>query len=113
MCGISGIFGRNWNRAQLAAMVASQHHRGPDAEGTYVSDRGVAGLGHNRLSIIDLSAAGRQPMSDPTGRFWIIFNGEIYNYLELREELRADYEFRTRTDTEVLVAAYQKWGAGC
>ena len=113
MCGISGIFGKGWNRAQLEAMVASQHHRGPDANGTYISSSRRAGLGHNRLSIIDLSEAGRQPMSDPTERYWIVFNGEIYNYLELREELHADYQFRTRTDTEVLIAAYQKWGTRC
>src|SRR5262249_21227740 len=79
--------------------------------GIYVDQRGVAGLGHNRLSIIDLSDAGRQPMSDSTGRYWIVFNGEIYNYLELRDEL--DYQFQTRTDTEVLLAAYQKWGKAC
>lgn len=113
MCGIAGIFGTGWERAQLEGMVASQRHRGPDADGTYVDPAGVAGLGHNRLSIIDLSDAGRQPMPDPTGRYWIVFNGEIYNYLELREELVAGYEFRTRTDTEVLLAAYQKWGGGC
>ncbi len=92
-------------------MVGSQRHRGPDAEGLFVS--AMAGLGHNRLSIIDLSEAGRQPMSDPRGRHWIAFNGEIYNYLELRAELEAGYTFRTRTDTEVLLAAYLKWGPLC
>lgn len=94
-------------------MVASQHHRGPDATGTYVSPSGLVGLGHNRLSIIDLSDAGRQPMSDASGRYQIVFNGEIYNYLELRTQLTADYSFRTKTDTEVLLAAYLKWGEGC
>lgn len=113
MCGISGIFGDGWELTQLRAMVSSQRHRGPDAEYTYVSTSGIAGLGHNRLSIIDLSDAGRQPMSDPTRRYWIIFNGEIYNYLELRRELSSQYDFRTQTDTEVLLAAYQRWGAGC
>lgn len=113
MCGLAGIFGQSWSKSQLEAMVASQRHRGPDADGIYVSPSGACGLGHNRLSIIDLSDAARQPMSDPTGRYWIVFNGEIYNYLELREELRADYNFRTRSDTEVLIAAYQKWGAQC
>lgn len=113
MCGISGIVGKNWNRMQLVAMTASQRHRGPDAEKSYVSANGVVGLGHNRLSIIDLSEAGLQPMCDPTGRYRIIQNGEIYNYLELREELRFDYQFRTESDTEVLIAAYQKWGASC
>lgn len=94
-------------------MLGTQHHRGPDAEGVYMSPERVAGLGHNRLSIIDLSEAGRQPMCDNSGRWWVAFNGEIYNYLELRLELSADYEFRTRTDTEVLLAAYRKWGAAC
>src|SRR5262245_45513480 len=110
MCGIAGMTGRGWEFAQLQAMVASQRHRGPDADGVFVSSSGQAGLGHNRLSIIDLSDAGRQPMSDSTGRFWIVFNGEIYNYLELRKELESGYVFRTRTDTEVLLAAYLKWG---
>jgi asparagine synthase (glutamine-hydrolysing) len=107
------MFGRNWSRSQLEAMVASQRHRGPDAEGVFVSPSGLAGLGHNRLSIIDLSGAGRQPMSDSTGRYRIVFNGEVYNYLELRAELEGGYPFQTRTDTEVLLAAYLKWGPSC
>jgi asparagine synthase (glutamine-hydrolysing) len=113
MCGIAGIFGQNWDRNQLESMVAVQHHRGPDASGIYIDPQGKAGLGHNRLSIIDLSESGRQPMSDSTNRFHVIFNGEIYNYIELRRELRSEYEFRTNTDTEVLLAAYQKWGKSC
>jgi asparagine synthase (glutamine-hydrolysing) len=111
MCGISGLFGRDWRPAQLAAMCAVHRHRGPDAEGSWCDSSGSALLGHNRLSIIDLSDAGRQPMSSPDGRFWIAFNGEIYNYLELREELGG--EWRTRTDTEVILAAYQRWGVEC
>lgn len=107
------MFGRSWCRSQLEAMVAAQRHRGPDAEGVFVSPSGLAGLGHNRLSIIDLSEAGRQPMSDASGRYWIVFNGEVYNYLELRAELEGSYRFRTRTDTEVLLAAYLKWGRSC
>lgn len=113
MCGVAGIFGQNWNRRQLDAMVAIQHHRGPDAAGVYIDPDNVAGLGHNRLSIIDLSDSGRQPMPDKTGRYWVVFNGEIYNYIELRQELQSEYEFRTGTDTEVLLAAYQKWGDDC
>ncbi len=112
MCGISGIFGSNWNRRQLEAMISIQHHRGPDGSGVYFSPRQIAGLGHNRLSIIDLSSAGQQPMSTPDGRFRIVLNGEIYNYLELRSEL-ADYTYRSRTDTEVILAAYQRWGRAC
>lgn len=107
------MFGPDWSHRQLEAMVASQRHRGPDAEGAFVSPTGVAGLGHNRLSIIDLSDAGRQPMSDPSSRYWIVFNGEIYNYVELRAELEPRYTFRTRTDTEVLLAAYLNWGESC
>ncbi len=113
MCGIAGIFGHGWSEAQLRAMVSAQRHRGPDADGVYIDPARVAGLGHNRLSIIDLSDAGRQPMCDSIARRWLVFNGEIYNYPELRRELQSDYEFRTRTDTEVLLAAYQKWGAAC
>src|SRR5436309_8521537 len=113
MCGISAMFGQNWSRAQLDLMVGAQRHRGRDSEGVFVSPSGVAGLGHNRLSIIDLSEASRQPMSDPSGRYWIVFNGEIYNYLELRVELQDDFAFRSGGDTEVLLAAYLKWGDCC
>ncbi len=113
MCAISAYLGRNALRVPLAAMVDSQHHRGPDARGTWISPSGLAVLGHNRLSIIDLSDAGRQPMSDASGRYSIIFNGEIYNYLELRAELHGKYPFCTRTDTEVLLAAWIHWGEAC
>jgi asparagine synthase (glutamine-hydrolysing) len=112
MCGISGIFGEVWDRAQLEAMVNIQRHRGPDDQGIYVDPTGIAGLGHNRLSIIDLSPAGRQPMANFDETTWIVFNGEIYNYLELREELD-DYPYQSRTDTEVILAAYEKWGEDC
>jgi asparagine synthase (glutamine-hydrolysing) len=112
MCGIAGILGRQWQQAELSAMVQSQRHRGPDADGIYVSALGQAGLGHNRLSIIDLSPAGRQPMCNRDGTVWITFNGEIYNYLELRAEL-ADYPYQSRTDTEVILAAYERWGDSC
>jgi len=112
MCGIAGIFGVGWDEAQLAAMLASQRHRGPDDEGCYISPAGVAGLAHNRLSIIDLSPAGRQPMTNRDGSLWIVFNGEIYNYLELRAELHG-YPFRSNTDTEVILAAYERWGTAC
>src|SRR5262245_32009706 len=112
MCGISGCFGRHWNHKQLEAMVGAQRHRGPDDEGLYRDPSGIAGLGHNRLSVIDLSPAGRQPMSGRGGSPLIVFNGEIYNYLELRAEL-SDYEYRSRTDTEVVLAAYERWGAVC
>ena len=116
MCGIAGIIGRGVSleesRAAVEAMVAAQHHRGPDGNGIYVDPSGAASLGHNRLSIIDLSDAGAQPMSTADGRYQIVFNGEIYNYVELRQEL-ADYPYRSRTDTEVVLAAYSRWGEAC
>jgi asparagine synthase (glutamine-hydrolysing) len=113
MCGIAGILGEGWQRSQLEGMIAIQRHRGPDGEGLYVDPCGRAGLGHNRLSIIDLSDAGSQPMTDATRRYWVVFNGEIYNYVELRDELSEIHEFRTHTDTEVLLAAFMKWGERC
>lgn len=112
MCGIAGIFGDDCTRELLDAMVACQRHRGPDAEGVYLDDTGRAGLGHNRLSIIDLSPAGVQPMRSANGRYTIIFNGEIYNYKELRLQLNG-YPFRSQTDSEVLLAAYERWGEAC
>ena len=103
MCGIAGIFGSGVSRTDLEAMVAAQHHRGPDANGIHIDPSGAAGLAHNRLSIIDLSDAGGQPMSTRDGRYTIIFNGEIYNYIELREQL-ADYPYQGRSDTEVVLS---------
>jgi asparagine synthase (glutamine-hydrolysing) len=112
MCGISGIVGRGWTPDQLEAMIASQRHRGPDMEGRYFDPHGIAAFALNRLSIIDLSDAGRQPMTDPESGLTITLNGEIYNYLELRNELH-DYPYRSKTDTEVVLAAYKKWGEAC
>ncbi|HMY74087.1 MAG TPA: asparagine synthetase B, partial [Blastocatellia bacterium] len=112
MCGISGIFGSRSSQHRLATMVARQHHRGPDADGQYISPSGNAALGHNRLSIIDLSPAGQQPMANADGSCRIVFNGEIYNYKELRREL-SDYPYRSQSDTEVILAAYEKWGEDC
>ncbi len=91
-------------------MTDSMFHRGPDAEGFFI-DREL-GLGHRRLSIIDLSASANQPFQDVTGRYTIIFNGEIYNYVELKPFL-SDYPFRTHSDTEVILAGYIKWGDRC
>jgi len=115
VCGISGIVGSGVDKSSIIQkMIAIQNHRGPDSSGDYHSPDDLVVLGHNRLSIIDLSAAGQQPMSDPTGRYWLIYNGEIYNYLELRRELTALGEsFTTQTDSEVLLSAYRRWGEGC
>jgi asparagine synthase (glutamine-hydrolysing) len=110
MCGITGIFGNKSEayalRDQISRMTATLSHRGPDAWGTYVAP-GIA-LGHARLSIVDL-AAGHQPMA--TAEFVLSYNGEIYNYIELREELqKIGMIFTTRSDTEVVIKAYQAWG---
>lgn len=112
MCGVAGMFGASWERSRLEAMVASQRHRGPDASGTWVGAEGRVGLGGNRLSIVDLSPEVPQPMPSADGSLWIAFNGEIYNHVELRREL-ADYPYATRTDTEVVLAAYERWGERC
>ena len=114
MCGISGIlsYDRKYNREDILRMNKMLSHRGPDDEGTYFDD--FIGLGHRRLSIIDLSKAGHQPMSDESERYWIIFNGEVYNYLEIREELvEKGYEFHSNTDTEVILKSYIEWGVDC
>jgi asparagine synthase (glutamine-hydrolysing) len=112
MCGIAGLFGKGWTRSQLQAMADVQQHRGPDDQGIFVDVSGLAGLAHNRLSILDLSSAGHQPMANNSGNLRLVFNGEIYNFLELRRELHA-YQYRTGTDTEVILAAYEHWGESC
>ncbi len=111
MCGIAGIFGAP--PSGLEEMVRSLGHRGPDGDGFQLDPVGRAALGHTRLAIIDLTDDGRQPMSDPTGRWWLVFNGEVYNYLELRAELEESWDFQTRSDSEVLLAAYLTWGPAC
>ncbi len=93
-------------------MTAVQHHRGPDDRGVELLENDTVGLGHNRLSIIDLSEAGHQPMASTDGRLTIVFNGEVYNYLELKREL-SGYPFRGDSDTEVVLAAYERWGGDC
>lgn len=122
MCGINGIVGlENEQEATLliAKMNTSLAHRGPDDEGAWI-DKGIA-LGQRRLSIIDLSTAGHQPMGSYNGRYIIVFNGEIYNYRQLKFDLQrsesgtrqAAYFFKTNTDTEVILAAYLRWGEKC
>ena len=109
MCGIAGIIGKNASKDVLLKMTNAQKHRGPDYTGFWL-DENVC-FGHNRLSIIDLSENANQPFQDEEERYQLIFNGEIYNYLELKNEL--DYNFVTSSDTEVLFAAYLKWGTDC
>lgn len=114
MCGICGIieFSRRPATEQpLLRMMKRMKHRGPNDEGVFVD--GPIGLGHVRLSIIDLSSAGHQPMVSEDGRFVLVYNGEIYNYIELRQELQEFFPFRTHTDTEVLLNAFRQWGADC
>ncbi|MBI5164235.1 MAG: asparagine synthase (glutamine-hydrolyzing) [Magnetospirillum sp.] len=112
MCGIGGILGHPISDASLQGMAAALAHRGPDGQGIWSDPAAGLGLVHRRLSIIDLSADGHQPMADASGRQWVVFNGEIYNHRELRAEL-AGYPFRSRSDTEVILAAYQRWGESC
>ena len=113
MCGIAGIIGCA-EQDRVERMTQIMAHRGPNSSGVQIfADDGVA-LGHRRLSILDLSERGHQPMADPKEQCWITFNGEIYNYRELRQELEtAGFAFRSDTDTEVLLYAYQHWGVAC
>src|SRR6476619_5928235 len=112
MCGIAGIFNYLTNEPvdpdTIRRMATSIAHRGPDDDGFFFD--GPLGFGFRRLSIIDL-AGGHQPMSDLEETVWVIFNGEIYNYPELRAELEAKgHQFRTNSDTEVIVHGYKEWG---
>lgn len=109
MCAINGF--NKEDTVLLERMNAVTRHRGPDGTGVFVGD-GIS-LGHNRLSIIDLSDAAGQPMWSADKKNAIVFNGEIYNFRDLRNELRDSYEFRTESDTEVILASYKKWGNAC
>ncbi len=140
MCAIAGLYdvaGRAVEPSVLERMVRLQAHRGPDGEGYVLLDargreqpvalkgrltdalgasphRYTIALGHRRLAIVDLSPLGHQPMATEDGRCWVTYNGEIYNYVELREELRGKgHRFRSASDTEVLLAAYREWGEAC
>src|SRR5439155_8907024 len=114
MCGLSGVFsldGTPVSPVILERMGDTLRHRGPDGSGVY-TDRGL-GLAHRRLAIIDLSPAGHQPMATPDGRYVIAYNGEIYNFQELRVELEAKgHLFRSRTDSEAAPHAFAEWGGG-
>jgi asparagine synthase (glutamine-hydrolysing) len=116
MCGIAGAFSLSYEqlphlKRHLQVMNDLQRHRGPDGKGIWEHPQGHVGFAHRRLSIIDLSPTGRQPMTDRAGN-WIVFNGEIYNYIELRAELGQEH-FVTASDTEVILRAYLKWGTDC
>jgi asparagine synthase (glutamine-hydrolysing) len=115
MCGIAGRYaldGSPASRTELETMIAAIRHRGPDATGFHLD--GSLGLGHARLAIIDLSPLGEQPMPNEDGRVLLTYNGEIYNYRELCDDLRAHgHVFRSRSDSEAIVHAYEEWGADC
>ena len=117
MCGIGGWIGEGGgrlNEPHLATMMAAMRHRGPDDGGTWIAADGNVALGHNRLSIIDLSPGGHQPMINPNNGDVLTFNGEIYNFRELRRHLEAKgYQFRSQSDTEVLLFAFAAWGTEC
>lgn len=117
MCGIVGLVSIHGHAVQgasrrIALMSRLIAHRGPDGQGDWISGDGSVGLAHRRLAIIDLSPGGAQPMKAPNGTV-ITFNGEIYNYVELREQLADRWTFRTSSDTEVILAAYDRWGDDC
>lgn len=116
MCGICGFFSKKTiTTEQLKAMNDTMYHRGPNDSGEEIypaKDGYTVGLAQRRLSILDLSALGHQPMHSPDKRVSVVFNGEIYNFQEIREEIK-EYEFRSNCDTEVIIAAYLKWGISC
>ncbi|MBI4737955.1 MAG: asparagine synthase (glutamine-hydrolyzing), partial [candidate division NC10 bacterium] len=116
MCGIVGVYnygnpGLPLQAGTIAGMRDTMEHRGPDDAGVFVSPDGKLGLGHRRLSILDLSSLGHQPMATADGRYWIVYNGEVYNFRELRAELEPKgYIFRSASDTEVLLALFTEYG---
>ena len=115
MCGIAGLFSlnRQFGKSELEKMINSLAHRGPNGQQTWCNADGSVQFAHRRLAVIDLSPDAAQPMHF-NERFTIVHNGEIYNYLELREELsNKRYQFKTKSDTEVVLAAFDCWGEDC
>src|ERR1700704_3538984 len=118
MCGIAGIIGSGLDRDKLESLLRGferdLEHRGPDDRGFSISPKGNAGLVNTRLAILDLSAAGHQPMQSADKRYTLVFNGEIYNFEELRRELADEGEiFESHCDTEVILKLYAKYGPDC
>ena len=117
MCGIAGVWNLN-NRLvelnELEKFTDSLRHRGPDGSGYTLYDNETLGLGHRRLSILDLSENGKQPLEYLNNRYSITYNGEIYNFIELKKILLSEgYNFKSESDTEVILAAYDFWGKDC
>ena len=118
MCGLAGLLANRGATGrelaeQAGRMIAPIAHRGPDDRGTWVDERAGVAFGFRRLAILDLSPSGRQPMPSPSGRYVLVFNGEVYNFDDLRRELEGDgFRFRGRSDTEVILAAFERWGVG-
>ena len=113
MCGIAGVLGCHSDAGTVTRMIRTLSHRGPDDEGIWVDAESAIGLGHRRLSIVDLSQAGHQPMHSPSGRYVVTLNGELYNFETLRADLAAEgreIEWRGHSDTEVLLAGFDAWG---
>src|ERR1700749_2769787 len=115
MCRIAGLVSKNTSieilKQQVMLMCNAQKHGGPDDSGIFINEKNGLAFGHRRLSIIDLSKNGHQPMADVAKKAWITFNGEIYNYLELKAELtKLGAQFNSQTDTEVIIQAYLYWG---
>lgn len=116
MCGIAGILDsrKQIDEGILTAMTDALSHRGPDDSGTYIDPENRLGFGHRRLSILDLSPLGHQPMSNDNGSIWITYNGEVYNFSQIKEELvTKGYKFKSNTDTEVIIKSYEEWGMEC
>ena len=117
MCGIVGMYnfdGSKVDQQELDRFTDSLSHRGPDGRGTYIDENACLGFGHRRLAILDLTDSGHQPMSYGDGRFWITYNGEIYNFIELRKELEGmGHRFYSESDTEIILASYAEWGESC
>jgi len=113
MCGIAGLFGLS-EQDIITRMSESMTSRGPDDHGLFVDEENQVSLAHRRLSILDLTFAGHQPMNDSSGRYVIVHNGEVYNFRELKQELEGlGYRFKSHTDTEVILYAYMEWGPDC
>ena len=109
MCGITGFISYDFNKDDLVYMTESLNHRGPDAEGYFFDNTKGIGLGHKRLSIIDLSNSANQPMTSHCGRYKMVYNGEVYNFKQIKNQIGIK-EWKTNSDSEVILEAFAKWG---